>query len=120
MSKGDKEKSCDDGCCCVAERQLGIVVDAISIRTRGIRVIDRLQSMPAILSRGLVPALRRHDVIVVRLLASASSPAHVQPAAKQLTLNEHGFFKYERDRSRDSSEPNPQKPGDTPRRCVFF
>uniref|UniRef100_A0A7E4VHU4 Uncharacterized protein n=1 Tax=Panagrellus redivivus TaxID=6233 RepID=A0A7E4VHU4_PANRE len=41
-------------------------------------------------------------------------------AAKQVTVDSNisGFFKYERDISRDSRYANPQKPGDTPTRFL--
>ncbi|KAI6178562.1 hypothetical protein M3Y98_00514100 [Aphelenchoides besseyi] len=72
--------------------------------------------MPCVLSRGLMPATRKFDVIAIRLITTGT--VQPKPALKQLTVNESGHFKYERDWSRDSKAKSPQKPGDTPARVV--
>uniref|UniRef100_A0A7E4ZVU8 Uncharacterized protein n=1 Tax=Panagrellus redivivus TaxID=6233 RepID=A0A7E4ZVU8_PANRE len=62
-----------------------------------------------------MPAMR---FAVIRL----ASTAHSGPkAAKQVTVNPNisGFFKYERDVSRDSRYANPQKLGDTATRFLL-
>lgn len=71
--------------------------------------------MPAVLGRMIAPTVRRLDFCIIRF-ASSSGSVHKSPVFKQLTVNEPGYFKYEVDRSRDSSKPNPQKLGDTPSR----
>ncbi|CAD5206629.1 unnamed protein product [Bursaphelenchus okinawaensis] len=55
------------------------------------------------------------QVLAIRL-------AHVyKPAARQLQVpaGTQGFFRYERDVSRDKRYSNPQKPGDTPSRFML-
>jgi hypothetical protein len=74
--------------------------------------------MPAVLGRMIAPTLRRLDFCIIRI-AGVSGTMHGKPIVKQLTVNEPGHFKYERDRSRDPSEKNPQKLGDTPSRFLF-
>ncbi|KAI6207880.1 hypothetical protein M3Y96_00055800 [Aphelenchoides besseyi] len=73
--------------------------------------------MPCVLSRGLMPATRKFDVIAIRLITTGT--VQPKPALKQLTVNESGHFKYERDWSRDSKAKSPQKPGDTPARFLL-
>lgn len=74
--------------------------------------------MPAVLGRMLMPTVRRFDFCIVRI-AGISGTVQAKPSLKQLTVNETGHFRYERDRSRDSKLQNPQKPGDTPARFLF-
>lgn len=74
--------------------------------------------MPAVMGRMLMPALRKNEVLVVRFLGIGGGTVQPKPALKQLTVNEVGHFRYERDRSRDSKMANPQKLGDTPVRLV--
>jgi hypothetical protein len=62
-----------------------------------------------------MPALRRLEMSSVRFYNLFGS-VEAKPARKQLTVNEIGHFKYERDRSRDPTLMNPQKQGDTPLR----
>lgn len=69
--------------------------------------------MPAVLGRLLMPPLRRMELSSVRLI-NIYGTVQPKPALKQLTVNEVGHFRYERDRSRDSKMANPQKLGDTP------
>lgn len=73
--------------------------------------------MPAVLGRLLMPPLRRMELSSVRLV-NIYGTVQPKPALKQLTVNEVGHFRYERDRSRDSKMANPQKLGDTPIRWV--
>jgi hypothetical protein len=75
--------------------------------------------MPAVLGRMLMPPLRRLELSSVRFVSLFGS-VEAKPARKQLTVNEVGHFKYERDRSRDATLMNPQKRGDTPLRYVYF
>lgn len=75
--------------------------------------------MPAVLGRMLMPTVRRLDSFCIVQIARFSGAVEAKPALKQLTVNEVGHFKYERDRSRDSSFKNPQKLGDTPSRFLF-
>jgi len=74
--------------------------------------------MPAVLGRMIMPAIRRTEIVIVRF-AGLSGTVQPKPALKQLTVNEKGYFRYERDHSRDSTMANPQKLGDTPARFLF-
>ncbi|CAJ0933146.1 unnamed protein product, partial [Mesorhabditis belari] len=56
-------------------------------------------------------------ILIIRQ-ASGGHGLDYKPAAKQLTVNQTGFFKYERDVSRDKRYANPQKLGDTPIRFL--
>ncbi|KAI6221602.1 hypothetical protein M3Y95_00979500 [Aphelenchoides besseyi] len=80
--------------------------------------------MPVVLSRGFAPALRRLDghllLFQIRLLSTPVATNVPKAALKQLTLDDsNGYFHYERDRSRDSKAPKPQKLGDTPARFLL-
>ncbi|CAJ0954093.1 unnamed protein product, partial [Mesorhabditis belari] len=57
-------------------------------------------------------------ILIIRQASGKHGLAY-KPAAKQLTVNQTGFFKYERDVSRDKRYANPQKLGDTPMRFLF-
>ncbi|CAD6184273.1 unnamed protein product [Caenorhabditis auriculariae] len=54
-----------------------------------------------------------------QLVAIRAASGHVLKADQTLSINEKGFFKYERDVSRDKRYSNPQKLGDTPARFLF-
>jgi len=58
------------------------------------------------------------DFCIIRISA-ASGSVNAKPALKQLKYSEPGYFRYERDHSRDGNIPNPQKLGDTPSRFLF-
>lgn len=62
-----------------------------------------------------MPALRRSEAVIIRFASITGTP-QTKPGIKQLVTNEVGYCRYERDWSRDSKKPNPQKPGDTPMR----
>lgn len=71
------------------------------------------------LSKTTTGLLQRHIVsFVARRAGSGTFGATPQKAARQLIVpaSESGFFKYERDFSRDSRYSQPQKLGDTPKR----
>uniref|UniRef100_A0A914Y7C3 Uncharacterized protein n=1 Tax=Panagrolaimus superbus TaxID=310955 RepID=A0A914Y7C3_9BILA len=59
-------------------------------------------------------------LIAIRFASANATGTSSRVSAKQLQVDSSipGFFKYERDVSRDKRIPNPQKPGDTPMRLV--
>uniref|UniRef100_A0AC34QUS5 Uncharacterized protein n=1 Tax=Panagrolaimus sp. JU765 TaxID=591449 RepID=A0AC34QUS5_9BILA len=69
------------------------------------------------LSTLVTPRIGVQRIMLIRM-AHAAAP---KPAAKQIEVpsNIPGFFKYERDYSRDKRYSNPQKLGDTPMRFLF-
>lgn len=73
--------------------------------------------MPTALSRLAVPTVRRLDCYTI-MVARFASTVNASPPLKQINVKE-GHFTYSRDVSRDSSNPNPQKRGDTPSRFLF-
>lgn len=65
----------------------------------------------------LVSGATMQRIMVVRMASHVGSG---KQAARQLQApNVPGFFKYERDISRDKRYSNPQKPGDTPMRYDY-
>ena len=72
--------------------------------------------MPAVLGRMLMPTIRRFELHIIRFASVTGEFVPPKSTYKKWTPSEVGYFHYERDRSRDSKQPNPQKRGDTPRR----
>lgn len=66
----------------------------------------------------IAPTKNLSRFIMIRFASASARPVSVKQV--QVPSSVPGFFKYERDISRDRRYASPQKQGDTPMRLVFI